>query len=102
MVSRALVDRALEDAACARPEVDPALFFPTSDAQLQEAKQVCAVCPVQLACAAAAERSRVLVPGDGGHALWGVWAGQLWFAGRVVDRYPRPGRRPATERTGAA
>jgi len=51
------------DAACRGEPTD--VFFPTSDAQAQAAKQICAACPVREECLEFALESR---PADG---VWG-------------------------------
>ena len=52
-----------DDAACR--EVGTDVFFPTSEAQADEAKAICAVCPVREECLEYALETR---PGDG---VWG-------------------------------
>jgi WhiB family transcriptional regulator, redox-sensing transcriptional regulator len=37
-----------DDAACR--DADTTVFFPVSDAQAEEAKEICAICPVREAC----------------------------------------------------
>ena len=52
-----------DDAACR--EIDTDIFFPTSEAQADEAKAICAVCPVREECL---EYALEIRPGDG---VWG-------------------------------
>jgi WhiB family transcriptional regulator, redox-sensing transcriptional regulator len=52
-----------DDAACR--DVDTDVFFPTSEAHADEAKAICATCPVRLECLEYALKTR---PGDG---VWG-------------------------------
>jgi WhiB family redox-sensing transcriptional regulator len=43
-----------QQAACARPGIDPEWFFPEPGQQGKRAKRICARCPVQAPCLAAA------------------------------------------------
>jgi WhiB family transcriptional regulator, redox-sensing transcriptional regulator len=52
-----------DDAACR--EIDTDIFFPTSEAQADEAKAICAACPVREECL---EYALEIRPGDG---VWG-------------------------------
>lgn len=64
--------------------VDPEVFFAEQPADVEYAKSLCRVCPVQEACLAAALDRR---------EPWGVWGGQLLVQGEVVAR-KRPRGRP--------
>lgn len=60
------------------------LFFAESPQEVEEAKSLCRVCPVQVSCLAGAlERQEP----------WGVWGGELFVQGVVVPR-KRPRGRP--------
>ncbi|RFU21902.1 WhiB family transcriptional regulator [Geodermatophilus marinus] len=63
---------------------DPDLWFAESPALLEQAKTLCAECPVQAACLAGAL--------DRGEP-WGVWGGQIFERGVVIPR-KRPRGRP--------
>lgn len=65
-------------------EHDPELFFAETPAGVEQAKSVCQTCPVQQACLAMAQRR-----GE----PHGVWGGELFVAGEVVER-KRPRGRP--------
>jgi WhiB family redox-sensing transcriptional regulator len=72
-------------------QVDAPLFFAAEPARLERAKVLCADCPVRTACLAGAiER---LEP-------WGVWGGELFEGGRIVER-KRPRGRPRKVRQSA-
>jgi WhiB family redox-sensing transcriptional regulator len=60
------------------------LWFSDYPAQIEQAKQLCAQCPVQAECLSGALDRRE-------HA--GVWGGQL-FAGGVIVPFKRPRGRP--------
>jgi WhiB family redox-sensing transcriptional regulator len=63
---------------------DPNLWFAETPADLEQAKTLCASCPVRLQCLAAAlERAEP----------WGVWGGEILDRGLVVS-YKRPRGRP--------
>lgn len=63
---------------------DPTIFFSDDMLQVQRAKQVCATCPVRRQCLdGALERAEP----------HGVWGGELFDAGRVIER-KRPRGRP--------
>src|SRR3712207_6941273 len=63
---------------------DPDLWFAESPAQLEQAKTLCAECPVRDACLAGAL--------DRGEP-WGVWGGEIFERGAVIPR-KRPRGRP--------
>ncbi len=63
---------------------DPDLWFAESPAQLEEAKALCATCPIRKGCLAAAL--------DRGEP-WGVWGGEIFDQGVVIAR-KRPRGRP--------
>ncbi|MBC3190273.1 WhiB family transcriptional regulator [Pseudonocardia sp. C8] len=63
---------------------DADLWFAESPAELEEAKALCATCPVRDACLAGAL--------DRGEP-WGVWGGEIFERGRVIPR-KRPRGRP--------
>jgi WhiB family transcriptional regulator, redox-sensing transcriptional regulator len=63
---------------------DPDLWFAETPAKLEEAKALCATCPVRSACLAAAL--------DRGEP-WGVWGGEIFERGVVIAR-KRPRGRP--------
>lgn len=64
---------------------DPDLWFAESPSALQQAKQLCAGCPVREACLAGAiERQEP----------WGVWGGEIFDRGVVVSRKRGRGRPP--------
>jgi WhiB family transcriptional regulator, redox-sensing transcriptional regulator len=63
---------------------DPDLWFAESPAQLEQAKTLCAECPVRDACLAGAL--------DRGEP-WGVWGGEIFERGVVIPR-KRPRGRP--------
>jgi WhiB family transcriptional regulator, redox-sensing transcriptional regulator len=63
---------------------DPDLWFAESPADVEQAKALCAPCPLREACLAGALERR---------EPWGVWGGQLVVAGVVVPR-KRPRGRP--------
>ena len=63
---------------------DPDLWFAESPADLEQAKALCADCPLRRACLAAAlERAEP----------WGVWGGEILDQGTVIAR-KRPRGRP--------
>ena len=63
---------------------DPDLWFAESPAQLEEAKALCAECPIRVACLSAAlDRAEP----------WGVWGGEIFDQGVVIAR-KRPRGRP--------
>jgi WhiB family transcriptional regulator, redox-sensing transcriptional regulator len=63
---------------------DPDLWFAEAPADLERAKTLCAGCPVRRQCLAAAlERAEP----------WGVWGGEIFERGSIVNR-KRPRGRP--------
>ena len=63
---------------------NPDLWFAESPAQLEEAKALCASCPIRKGCLSAAL--------DRGEP-WGVWGGEILDQGVVIAR-KRPRGRP--------
>ena len=59
------------------------LFFSEEQPEIFEAKSICQTCPLQLPCLEGAI--------DRGEP-WGVWGGQLFDRGRVIDRKRGRGR----------
>jgi WhiB family transcriptional regulator, redox-sensing transcriptional regulator len=64
---------------------DPDLWFAESPAQLEQAKQLCAGCPIKAACLDSA-----LIRQE----PWGVWGGEIFEHGVVIPR-KRPRGRPS-------
>ena len=63
---------------------DPDLWFAESPAQLEQAKTLCASCPIRQRCLSAAlDRAEP----------WGVWGGEIFDQGVVIER-KRPRGRP--------
>jgi WhiB family transcriptional regulator, redox-sensing transcriptional regulator len=71
---------------------DPDLWFAESPVQLEQAKALCAQCPIRSACLAGAL--------DRGEP-WGVWGGEIFDHGVVIAR-KRPRGRPRKVRVGEA
>lgn len=63
---------------------DPDLWFAESPAQLEQAKALCASCPIRKGCLTAAIDRR---------EPWGVWGGEIFDQGVVIAR-KRPRGRP--------
>ena len=63
---------------------DPDLWFADNPADLERAKELCAECPIRAQCLAAALEQE---------EPWGVWGGQIFQHGVVIDR-KRPRGRP--------
>jgi WhiB family redox-sensing transcriptional regulator len=63
---------------------DPDLWFADSPSDLERAKALCADCPIRTQCLAAA-----LQRGE----PWGVWGGEIFDRGCIVNR-KRPRGRP--------
>lgn len=83
------------DAACAAE--DPELFFAGDDASVEEAKQVCAVCPVRTECLETALAVNEM------HGVWGGMAeGERRRLIRRRRRERRERQRRAEQRAGEA
>lgn len=66
---------------------DPDLWFAENPADLEQAKTLCAACPIRRACLSdALEREEP----------WGVWGGEILQQGMVLAR-KRPRGRPRKE-----
>lgn len=63
---------------------DPDLWFAESPTQLEQAKALCASCPIRKRCLSAAIDRR---------EPWGVWGGEIFDQGVVIAR-KRPRGRP--------
>ncbi|MFI9400909.1 WhiB family transcriptional regulator [Nocardia sp. NPDC052316] len=63
---------------------DPDLWFAESPNQLEQAKALCASCPIRKGCLTAAMDRR---------EPWGVWGGEIFEQGVVIAR-KRPRGRP--------
>jgi WhiB family redox-sensing transcriptional regulator len=63
---------------------NPDLWFADAPAELEQAKSLCATCPVLTECLAAALARR---------EPWGVWGGEIFERGAVIPR-KRPRGRP--------
>ena len=63
---------------------DPELWFAESPTALDHAKRLCGDCPVRTRCLDGALARR---------EPWGVWGGQLFLNGEVIER-KRPRGRP--------
>jgi WhiB family transcriptional regulator, redox-sensing transcriptional regulator len=73
---------------------DPDLWFAESPGQLEEAKTLCADCPIKTECLAGA-----LSRGE----PWGVWGGEIVERGAVIARKRprgRPRKNPVPSSTG--
>jgi WhiB family redox-sensing transcriptional regulator len=66
---------------------DPDLWFAEAPAELDQAKELCAGCPVRAECLAGALTRR---------EPWGVWGGEIFERGAVIAR-KRPRGRPRKE-----
>ena len=64
-------------------ELDPELWFAESPSEVERAKALCRLCPLQQRCLAEALQRR---------EPWGVWGGQLLAAGVVVAHKRGRGR----------
>lgn len=67
-----------KSAACARPEVDPEIFFPSMRGneahralQVREAQAMCDTCPLVQACLSYAQK--LVADGIDLHGVWGGW-----------------------------
>lgn len=65
------------------------LFFSDELQDIARAKQICALCPVLVECLEGAVERR---------EPWGVWGGQLFLNGKVLESKRRRGRPPKTPR----
>lgn len=63
---------------------DGELWFADTPTELERAKALCAQCPARLACLAGALERR---------EPWGVWGGEIFERGSVIER-KRPRGRP--------
>ncbi len=63
---------------------DPDLWFAENPVQLEQAKALCAACPIRKGCLSAAIDRR---------EPWGVWGGEIFDQGVVIAR-KRPRGRP--------
>ncbi|MEB3967471.1 WhiB family transcriptional regulator [Mycobacterium ulcerans] len=64
---------------------NPDLWFAETPADLEQAKEFCASCPIRPQCLAAAlERAEP----------WGVWGGEIFERGSIVNRKRPRGRPP--------
>lgn len=79
----------LDAAACASSPPD--WFFPADQRELDRARTVCAGCPVLEQCRRAARQLADELRRDQHYGLIGVWGGELWRGGEVVDTLRRPG-----------
>jgi WhiB family redox-sensing transcriptional regulator len=64
---------------------DADLWFADTPARLEQAKALCAACPIRAACLAGALRRE---------EPWGVWGGEIFERGSVIAR-KRPRGRPS-------
>lgn len=71
------------DLPCRTGDAD--LWFAESPAELEQAKALCAGCPIRVQCLAGALRRE---------EPWGVWGGEIFERGSVVPR-KRPRGRPS-------
>ena len=62
---------------------DPELFFSESQEMLETAKDLCTACPMRARCLAGA-LSR--------EEPWGVWGGEIFDNGKIVQAKRQPGR----------
>jgi WhiB family redox-sensing transcriptional regulator len=72
----------IDDLPCRVLDAD--LWFAESPADLERAKSLCAGCPVRIGCLAGALDRR---------EPWGVWGGEIFSQGTVIER-KRPRGRP--------
>ncbi|GAA2811220.1 WhiB family transcriptional regulator [Saccharopolyspora taberi] len=74
---------------------DPDLWFAESPGELEQAKALCAECPIKAECLAGA-----LSRGE----PWGVWGGEIFERGSVIARKRprgRPRKNPAPAASGS-
>jgi WhiB family transcriptional regulator, redox-sensing transcriptional regulator len=72
----------IEDLPCRSLDAD--LWFAESPSELERAKALCARCPVRSGCLAGALDRR---------EPWGVWGGEIFSQGAIIER-KRPRGRP--------
>ncbi|RJQ80700.1 WhiB family transcriptional regulator [Pseudonocardiaceae bacterium YIM PH 21723] len=68
---------------------NPDLWFADTPTELEQAKDLCASCPIKAACLAAALTRR---------EPWGVWGGEIFERGTVIAK-KRPRGRPRKDAT---
>lgn len=61
------------------------MFFSEEQEEIEQAKAICAGCPLQVPCLEGAIERR---------EPWGVWGGKLMHRGRALEARPRRGRPP--------
>ncbi|MEU0545653.1 WhiB family transcriptional regulator [Nocardia sp. NPDC005978] len=84
MASTPRIRRGVTTTLPCRDGLNPDLWFAESPAQLEEAKTLCAECPIRQGCLTAAiDRAEP----------WGVWGGEIFDQGVVIAR-KRPRGRP--------
>lgn len=59
------------------------LFFSEDEAEIARAKEICRTCPLRTPCLEGALARR---------EPWGIWGGELFDRGAVVERRPARGR----------
>lgn len=84
MMLASVLDSAVKTDAEIPCRDEPELWFAELPADVEFAKTLCRACPVQLACLAGAKERR---------EPWGVWGGELFESGVIVER-KRPRGRP--------
>ncbi len=77
-----------ESAACVGE--DPRWFFPQTAWQMQQAKRICADCPVRVECYEFSQTSN-----NGHPEQHGIWSGVLRGGFEMPEREKRQTRRPA-------
>jgi WhiB family transcriptional regulator, redox-sensing transcriptional regulator len=88
MMLASVLDDALVTDEVIPCRTDPELWFAESPADVEQAKDLCRVCPVRMQCLAGARARR---------EPWGVWGGELFDSGVVVPRKRPRGRPRKTE-----
>jgi len=75
----------LRDGACAKPGVDPAVFFPRKSHQedARKAKEICATCPVIDTCRSYGLRTQRF-------GVWGGMTGAMRSKYRAANGIPTP------------
>lgn len=71
-----------DDVPCRIQDAD--LWFAETPSELEQAKAMCQACPARLACLAGALERR---------EPWGVWGGEIFERGAIIER-KRPRGRP--------